>query len=497
MTSDTRREVIRKVLHMAMGLFALCLRWLTPWQAALCALAALAHNLWLFPHYGYGKLLRPEEKARGYSGMIGYPAVVLALIVLSVNPRTVLSSLGNEVDWRGNLAVAAAAWAILAFGDAAAALLGMALRGPRLPWNGEKSWVGWLGFTLVGGSLSALWYAFVSGHPLGGPEGFPMVATAFAAAFLAGLVETLPGQLDDNLSVPLMAWLVFSFCDAQGLEHLRQALVASLPGAGGPWPVWAMALLGANLALGLTAYTLGWVGGASCALGILFGSMVAVGVGWQGYALLLAFYLLSQLSTFFGGRVKRRRGIAEPDGGRRGVGSVFSKGFLPALFSLVSPLAFVAALATYAADTVASEVGKASDGKARLLFRRRSVPHGTIGAVSLAGTLAGLAVIALFMALAGVLGGNLSPRFFLADDYRVFSGDGAFVSVGIIDLAILLFCAAVASLTAFFGESLLNEKVVDRGWVSKEIGHLFTGGLAGSLTFGIAAALVALLGKLN
>ena len=497
MTPDTRREVVRKVLHMAMGLFALCLRWLSPWQAALCALAALAHNLWLFPHYGYGKLLRPEEKARGYSGMIGYPAVVLTLILLSVNPRTVLSSVGNDVDWRGNLAVVAAAWAILAFGDAAAALLGMALRGPCLPWNGKKTWAGWLGFTVVGGGLAALWYAFVSGHPLDGPEGLAIVITAFAAAFLAGLVETLPGQLDDNLSVPLMAWLVFSFCDAQGLEHLRQALAANLPGAGGSWPVWAMALLGANLTLGLTAYALGWVGGASCALGILFGSMVVVGVGWQGYVLLLTFYLLSQLSTFFGGRVKRRRGIAEPDGGKRGVGSVFSKGFLPALFSLVSPLAFVAALTVYAADTVASEVGKASGGKAHLLFRKKPVPHGTVGAVSLAGTLAGLAVMALFMVLAGVMGGTLSPRFFLADDYRVFSGDGAFVSVGIIDLAILLLCAAVASLTAFFGESLLNEKVVDRGWVSKEIGHLFTGGLAGSLTFGIAAALVALLGKLN
>jgi uncharacterized protein (TIGR00297 family) len=497
MTSDTRREVIRKILHMAMGLFALCLRWLTPWQAALCAIAALAHNLWLFPHYGYGKLLRPEEKARGYSGMLGYPAVVLALILLSADPRTVLSASWKDVDWRANLAVAAAAWAVLAFGDAAAALSGMALGGPRLPWNGKKTWSCWLGFTLVGGSLSALWYAFVSGRPLGGAGGGAIVVTALMAALLAGLVETLPGQLDDNLSVPLMAWLVFSFCDAPGLEHLRQALAANLPGANGPWPVWVTMLLGANLALGLTAYKLGWVGGPSCALGILFGSMVVVGAGWQGYALLLAFYLLSQLSTFFGGRVKRRRGIAEPDGGRRGVGSVFSKGFLPALFSLVSPLAFVAALATYAADTVASEVGKASDGKARLLFRRKPVPHGTVGAISVAGTLAGLAVIALFVVLAGVLGGRISPRFFLADDYRVFSGDGAFLSVGIIDLTVLLFCAAAASLTAFIGESLLNEKVVDRGWVSKEIGHLFTGGLAGSLTFGIAAVLVALLGKVT
>ena len=82
MTGEVRREVVRKLLHMSMGFFALGLRWLAPWQAALCALAALVHNLWIFPHYGMKKLERPEEKASGYSGMIGYPAVVFALLLL-------------------------------------------------------------------------------------------------------------------------------------------------------------------------------------------------------------------------------------------------------------------------------------------------------------------------------------------------------------------------------------------------------------------------------
>jgi len=494
MTPDTRREVIRKVLHMAMGLFGLCLRWLTPWQAALCALAALAHNLWLFPHYGYGKLLRPEEKARGYSGMIGYPAIVLVLIVLCSNPKDVFSSFWNPVDWRGSMAVAAAAWAVLAFGDAAAALFGMALKGPRLKWNAEKTWAGWFGLTLVGGALSALWYAFVSGRSLRGPEGFVICATAFSAAFLAGLVETLPGQIDDNLTVPLMAWLVFSFAGAEGVSHLLGAFNEAFPGAGAypPALVLTLLLLALNMALGLSAYGLKWVGGASCALGILFGSLVVVGVGWRGYSFLLAFYLISQLSTYFGRRIKRRRGIAEPDGGRRGVGSVFSKGLIPALFALVSPLAFVASLAVYAADTVASEVGKTSSGKARLLFRRAPVPPGTAGAVSLAGSLAGLGVIFVFAA-ASVLCSLFAPAFFLPDDARIFAGCGSFTSVGGIDLALMVFSLVVACIVAFFSESLLNEKVVGRGWISKEIVHLALGAISGSLTFGIGALLAAVI----
>lgn len=490
MTPDTRREVVRKVLHMAMGLFGLCLRWLAPWQAALCAVAALAHNLWLFPHYGYGKLLRPEEKARGYSGMLGYPAVVLLLIVLCSSPKDILSSFWNPVDWRGSMAVAAAAWAVLAFGDAAAALFGMGLKGPRLRWNAGKTWAGWLGFTLVGGALSALWYAFVSGRPLAGPEGSAVWATAFCAAFLAGLVETLPGQIDDNLTVPLMAWLVFSFADAQGVSHLLGAFDDAFPGAGADSPALVLTslLLALNMVLGVAAYGLKWVSGASSALGILFGSLVVVGVGWRGYGFLLAFYLISQGSTFFGARIKRRRGIEEPDGGRRGVGSVFSKGLIPALFSLVSPLAFVASLAVYAADTVASEVGKASSGKARLLLRRAPVPAGTVGAVSVAGSVAGLGVILVFAAGA-VLCGVRAPTFFLADDARIFAGCGSFTSVGAMDLALMVFSLSVACVVAFFSESFLNEKAAGGGWISKELVHLALGGLSGSLTFGVGTLL--------
>lgn len=482
MTSDVGREVARKILHMAMGLFGLVLRWLTPWQGALCALAALAHNLWLFPFYGYGKLLRPEEKARGYSGMLGYPAVVLVLTLLVWTPKDALFALHHPFSWNHAMAVAAGAWAVLAFGDAAAALSGMFLKGPAVPWNPAKRWTGWLGFTLVGGLFASLWVSFVQGAPFGTLGGKAAVGAAFSAALLAGLVESLPGQIDDNLTVPLMAWLVLAFADGPGLAHLSGALTSlASPGVA--------LLLVLNAALGLTSYALRWVGGASCALGILFGSVVALGMGWKGYVLLLLFYVVSQVSTFYGGRVKRARGIAEPDGGRRGVGSVFSKGLVPALFSLLSPLAFAASLAVYAADTVASEFGKASGGTAHLLFRRKPVQAGTVGAVSRVGTLAGLAVMLLFVCAAAWLGGMVDTSLFMPDDVRVFSGFGALAAVGWMDLAIMLFALFVACTAAFFAESLLNERVAAPGWASKEVVHLFTGGLAGSLTLGLAGLL--------
>ena len=494
MRAEVRREILRKILHMAMGLFGLCLRWLSPWQAALCALAALAHNLWIFPHYGMRKLERPKEKARGYSGMIGYPAIVLVVIVLCWNPGSALLVARGAGTWRHTMAVAAAAWAVLAFGDAAATLFGMALKGLRIHWNPDKTWAGWLGFVVVGSPLSALWFCLVAGIPLGEARWRTVLVTGFAAALLAGLVETLPGQVDDNLAVPLMAWLTFSFLNPQGLDHLRGAMAATfnLPGAAPNAFAARAALLVVNVALGLTAYRLRWVGKASCALGIAFGCAVIVGMGWKGYGFLLLFYVVSQLSTFYGKKTKARRGIAEPDEGRRGVGSVFSKGLMPALFALVSPLACVAALATYAADTVASEVGKASMGPAHLLFRRRPVEAGTVGAVSRAGNVAGLCATVVFVAAAAVMSTFAAPRFFLADDNRVFAGGGSMASVGWIDLSVLLLSLFVACTLAFFSESLLNEKVVSRGWISKELGHLFIGGLAGSLAFGVAGGIAAL-----
>jgi uncharacterized protein (TIGR00297 family) len=492
MRQEVRREVARKALHMAMGHFALCLRWLSPWQAALCAFAALAHNLWLFPHYGMKRLERPEEKAQGYSGMVGYPAVVLFLALLAWNPRAIYLALQGSYDWHPALACVAGAWAIMAFGDASATLAGLTGIGPAMPWNPRKSWIGTAAFVVVGGTLSAVWYAFVAGHSAQALRWPQLAGVSLAAALLAGLVESLPGQIDDNLTVPVFAWLVFSFCDPQGLRHLADALSPVL--AGRP-SVGLLALLGLNAGLGLCALCFRWVGPASCVLGILFGTLVALGLGWKGYLFLLAFYLISQLSTFFGKRVKRQRGIEEPDGGRRGVGSVFSKGLLPALLALVSPLAFVASLAVYAADTAASEFGKASGGTARLLFRRGSVPHGTVGAVSRAGTLAGLAVLVLFTGMAAAVSMAWDPAFFMPDDYRAFAGCGAMASVGAIDLAILLFSCLLGCAVAFFGESLLNEKVVQRGWLSKEIGHLFTGWLAAALPFGIAALIVALVAR--
>ena len=497
--SDTAREVARKLLHMSMGLFALALHWLTPWQGALCALVALAHNLWLFPLYGYGKLLRPEERRTGYSGMLGYPAVVLALCLLFPHPLAALdpvrAAAGGgppRVLW-----AAAGAWALLAFGDAFAALAGIFLRGPVLPWNPKKRWSGLLAFIVMGGGLATLMAYFVAYGDLrftwGGVQ--DLLFTCVLAAVVGGVVETLPHQLDDNLTVPLACGLVLVFFAGFSWSGFLSGVGHAL----GDGPGLA-ALLAFNALLGSAAWLRRWVTGGSALLGILWGTLVALGAGWEGYGFLLLFYLIANGTTYVGAKRKKARGIAEADGGRRGGGSVFSKGLFPALFALVSPTAMVSSLAVYAADTAASEIGKLSAGRTWLLAARRRGRAGEAGGVSVLGSLAGsgaLLLFSLFYALgfalqAGGAGSGLT-RFqvlLLRDDLGRFAVPTAQAGL-LAQLPLLALSLFLAGLLCFFLESVLNETVGAKGWYPKEVIHLFLGGVAGAAPFVSAAAAAA------
>ena len=153
-------ELKRKAVHVTMGLFALLLRVLTWRQAALAAVAAFAFNLLLLPRLGGRALHRERDAERGWPlGILVYPLVVLALVLL----------------FRHALALAAVGWAYLAFGDGSATLAGVLAGGPRLPWNCEKSWSGFLAFVVFGSLAGAFLYAFVARAPLGPASGGSMI----------------------------------------------------------------------------------------------------------------------------------------------------------------------------------------------------------------------------------------------------------------------------------------------------------------------------------
>src|SRR5260370_40285759 len=176
-------ETARQAVHIAMGGFALLLRWVPWWQAVALAVAVLVFNLFLLPRVRLN-LYRPGDRERGVHGIIWYPLAVLLLLVTF--PR--------RPD------IVAAAWGILAAGDGLATLAGRAIGGPRWPWNREKTLSGSAACALgvaAAGVCLAWWCRPAVAPP---PALAFTIAAPIVAAIAAALVETIPVPLDHNPS---------------------------------------------------------------------------------------------------------------------------------------------------------------------------------------------------------------------------------------------------------------------------------------------------------
>ncbi|MEI1374889.1 TIGR00297 family protein [Nostoc sp. UHCC 0926] len=141
--------------------------------------------------------------------------------------------------------------------------------------------------------------------------------------------------------------------------------------------------------------------------------LIWVTLGWQGYAVIMFYFLVGSGVTRIGMAQKEAEGIAEKRSGARGPENVWGSALTGALcalgvgminsgflvpssqFLVPNPqslllLGYVASFSTKLADTTASEVGKAYGKSTFLITTLQPVPRGTEGAVSLEGTLAGI-----------------------------------------------------------------------------------------------------------
>jgi len=383
-------ETARQIVHMSMGVFALLLRVLTWWQAALCALSALFFNAVILPRAGGRTIIRPADASRGYPfGILVYPVSVLLLILA----------------FPARLDIAASAWGILAVGDGAATLAGRRWGRHRLAWNPDKSVEGLLAFVMAGGAAAVFfaWWTAPSVTPR--PATTFIIAAPILAAVAAGLVETVAIALDDNISVPATAGAVLWLCSlvtadawASHLDavaaNLLPALVVNTVAATGGWLLRTVRLSG---------MLVGWA----------IGVAVFASLGAQGWALLFLTFLTATVTSRLGMKKKALLGIAEERGGRRGGGNAFANTGLAAVaaaaaavtpFREAALVAFVAALATGGSDTAASEIGKAWGGKTYLPTTLSAVRPGTPGAVSLEGSAAGILGALALASCGAVLG---------------------------------------------------------------------------------------------
>jgi len=386
-------ERARKIVHMAMGAFALLLRYIPWWQAAILGGVAMAFNLLILPRIA-PHLYRPTERERFPAGIVFYPASIV-LLVLTFPDR---------------LDIVAAAWGILAIGDGMATLVGQAFGGTRIPWNREKSVQGSCALFLFGGLAGATlaWWC----RPAVVPPAYLWfsLAAPFAAAFVAALVETIPVRLDDNISVPASSALVL-----WGLSLVSEDLVWTTARQVAP----SIAIIaGLNAVIAAAGYLAGTVTRAGAIGGGMIGVAIAATTGWRGWLLLFTTFMVAAVSSRLGLHRKTLLGIAEERGGRRGVGNAVANTGLAAGAALMSSLtyahdaallAFAAALTAGGSDTVASEIGKAWGRRTYLVTKFQKVRPGTPGAVSLEGTVAGV-VAALALGVVAILLGIIPQR---------------------------------------------------------------------------------------
>jgi uncharacterized protein (TIGR00297 family) len=196
----------------------------------------------------------------------------------------------------------------------------------------------------------------------------------------------------------------------------------------------------------------------------------------------LAVFLLSFLATRLGREQKERLGTAERRQGRTaaqvaanlGIAAIASSEFAqswitdtgwfprsgqtPTLLLAVG----LAALAEAAADTVSSEVGQVLGGWPRTITSLRQVEPGTDGAISLAGTLAGVAAAVL-----AVLAGTLA-----------LGGDRA-----------MFWISLAGSVFGLFFDSLLGATLERRGWLNNDAVNFLSTTSAAAFALGALALL--------
>jgi uncharacterized protein (TIGR00297 family) len=254
-----------------------------------------------------------------------------------------------------------------------------------------------------------------------------------------------------------------------------------------PVAIWT---IGLSLVLGLIVLKLhaatpaGAAAGAAITANLMFSTVIFPYAPWQtALPPVLAVSLLAWVGTKLGRKKKERLGTAEKRQGRNasqvaanlGVAALASNEvvqswltdsnlFAGATLTTMSMFAIpLAALAEAAADTVSSEIGQVLGGPPRMLTTFRQVDVGKDGAISLAGSLAGLAAAGTVAALGA---------FAMRGGFAMFwiSGTGAVFGM--------------------FFDSLLGATLERRGWLNNDAVNFLSTASAAAFALAVLAILV-------
>jgi uncharacterized protein (TIGR00297 family) len=388
----------RQLAHIAMGLVALLLRWITGTEAMVIVAVALVFNVWALPHIA-SSLFRPMGGSRHADpGIVFYPAAVLLLLMLFPDRIDIVAGAVGHHGRRRRYGVHRGA----PHSQSTGAMESHAHAGGQRRVRAVRRRRRCVPLLVVRVSRRASPYPWFS------------TWMPFLAALAAAAAETLPIRLDDNISVPATAaavlWSTSLVNDELVIETVFHS-AAILPIA-----------LSANGVIAAAGYFAGTVTISGALCGAAIGTVIIATAGWGGWGLLLATFALAALASRMGLRHKTVLGIAEPRGGRRGAANAFANTGVAAAAAMLSAMtyatdaamvAFAAALVAGGSDTVSSEIGKAWGRRTFLVTTLGRVAPGTSGAMSLEGTAAGI-VAAFALAAIGVALGVVSSTALMA-----------------------------------------------------------------------------------
>ena len=324
--------------------------------------------------------------ARASVGTVVFPAALVGALFLcwTLDP--------------GRVFVLQTAFLVLGLADPAASLVGTSARRPgRFRVAGAvKSLAGSAAFAVVAAVCTAGMLVWLAPPSWGTAQ---IAAGVLAVAAVATAAEALGRGGWDNALVVLAVVVPLAALDARPDAAV---LFAWAVPAAGLFAVAAYRARSLDLSGALAGGVLAWM------LVALGGSLG--GAAWAVPA--LAFFVASSALSRIGRARKRGAEAIAEKGSRRDAAQVAANGAVAAVLLAATAFAespgltaalyagFVGAFAAAAADTWATEIGTAVGGPTRRLGLGRTVPPGTSGGVSLAGTLGAIAGAAFVAALA-------------------------------------------------------------------------------------------------
>ncbi len=145
--------------------------------------------------------------------------------------------------------------------------------------------------------------------------------------------------------------------------------------------------------IALKAKAVDFGGAIAC---IIIGSLILFGGGWYWFIILVIFFIVSIQFTRFRFSYKEELGSAQEKGGVRSWPNALANGGVASIFAVtefifggdIYAIAFLGAMASATADTIATEIGLLSKQEPRLITNlRKTVKAGTSGGITLIGTI--------------------------------------------------------------------------------------------------------------